>query len=57
MSKNKVHFITFSNTNSNFSVDRIKYEAEQMDCFDTITSYSEVDFDREYWEKNSAHFD
>lgn len=44
----KIHFITFANTDSNFSQDRIIFEAKEMDIFDNITFYTEKDFDEEF---------
>lgn len=44
----KVHFITFANTDSNFSQDRIVFEAKEMGIFDKITFYTEKDFDEEF---------
>lgn len=52
----KKYFITFSNSNSNFSLDRIKYEAESMNCFNGINCYTEKDFDKDYWEKYKERF-
>ena len=50
------HFISFANTKSNFSPDRIRFEAENIKCFDTITCYTENDFDSEYLKKYGKHF-
>lgn len=44
----KIHFITFANSDSNFSQNRIVFEAEKMDIFDSITFYTEKDFDEEF---------
>ena len=44
----KIHFITFANTDSSFSQDRIIYEANMMNIFDNITFYTEKDFDEEF---------
>ena len=44
----KIHFITFANTDSNFSKERIVFEADRMKIFDEITFYSENDFDEEF---------
>ena len=49
-------FITFSNSDSNFSFDRIKYEANSMKCFNGINCYTEKDFDSEYWNKHKDNF-
>ena len=54
--KYKLALISFANKNSNFSIERVRYEAKQMDCFDNINLYSEDDFDNEYWKKNKLHF-
>ena len=51
-----VHFITFANTQSGFSRERIMFEAERMRCFDSVTFYDETDFDREYWKKYGERF-
>lgn len=51
-----LHFITFANTSSNFSTDRIIFEAKEIGVFDTVTCYSEKDFDDEYIKKYGSHF-
>ena len=52
----KAHFITFANSDSNFSFDRIRFEAHEMGLFSTISCYTEKDFDSEYLEKFGSHF-
>lgn len=52
----KKYFITFSNSTSNFSFDRIRYEADSMGCFNCVECYTEKDFDKDYWEKYKEHF-
>lgn len=52
----KIHFITFANSDSNFSFERIWFEAHEMDVFSTISCYTEKDFDVEYLEKFGNHF-
>lgn len=52
----KAHFITFANSDSNFSFDRIRFEAHEMNVFSTISCYTEKDFDSEYVEKFGSHF-
>ena len=52
----KIHFITFANSDSNFSFERIRFEAHEMGVFDTISCYTEKDFDVEYLEKFGNHF-
>lgn len=44
----KINFITFANNDSNFSQERIIYEAKMMDVFNDITFYTEKDFDEEF---------
>lgn len=52
----KTYFITFSNSTSDFSFDRIKYEADSMGCFNGVECYTEKDFNKDYWEKYKEHF-
>lgn len=52
----KAYFITFSNSTSDFSFDRIRYEAENMKSFTGIDCYTEKGFDKEYWDKYKDHF-
>lgn len=52
----KIHFITFANTESNFSQDRIIYEAKRMNIFDNITFYTEKDFDEEFINRCGKEF-
>lgn len=49
-------FITFSNSDSEFSTDRIKYEAEEMGLFENVYCYNENDFDEEYWNKYKDNY-
>lgn len=44
----KINFITFANSDSNFSQERIIFEAKRMDIFSDITFYTEKDFDEEF---------
>ena len=52
----KLHFITFANTSSNFSSDRILFEAREMGVFNTMTCFTENDIDEEYMKKYGDHF-
>lgn len=52
----KVHFITFANTDSNFSQERIIYEAERTKIFDSIKFYTEKDFDDEFMSRCGEYF-
>lgn len=52
----KIYFITFANTASGFSLDRIRYEAEKMEIFDQVICYNENDFDKSYWKKYHKNF-
>lgn len=52
----KIHFITFANSDSNFSQERIIFEANNMDIFNDVTFYTEKDFDKEFIEKYGSHF-
>lgn len=47
----KKYFISFANTSSNFSSERIVYEAKKMNVFDEIIFYTENDFDSEFIER------
>lgn len=51
-----VSFITFTNTTSDFSLDRVKFECEEMGIFDSVDFYTEKDIDKEYMEKYGDHF-
>ena len=52
----KINFITFANSDSNFSQDRIIFEANRMDIFNAITFYTEKDFDDEFMERCGKEF-
>jgi len=52
----KIHFITFANTLSNFSSNRILFEAQEMNIFNSVTCFTEKDFDDEYIKKYGEHF-
>lgn len=49
-------FISFANTSYTASLDRLKFECDEIGIFDSVDIYSEKDFDEEYWEKYSDHF-
>ena len=51
-----ISFITFANTDSNFSQDRIIFEAKRMNIFDNITFYTEKDFDEEFMNRCGKEF-
>lgn len=50
-----IHFITFANTDSNFSTERIAFEAKKMNIFDSIKVYSENDFDDDFNQTNGKY--
>lgn len=52
----RINFITFANSNSNFSQDRIVFEAKRMTIFDNITFYTEKDFDEEFINRCGKEF-
>jgi len=52
----KAHFITFANSDSDFSFNRIRFEAHEMGLFSTVSCYTEKDFDQEYVDKFGSHF-
>lgn len=52
----KINFITFANSDSNFSQDRIIYEAIRMDIFNDATFYTEKDFDEEFMNRCGKEF-
>lgn len=51
-----INFITFANTDSNFSQERIIFEAKRMDIFNDITFYTEKDFDEEFMNRCGKEF-
>lgn len=51
-----INFITFANTDSNFSQERIIFEAKRMDIFNNITFYTEKDFDEEFMNRCGKEF-
>lgn len=53
----KIHFISFANTASNFSNERIIFEARKMEMFDSLTFYTEKDFDEEFLKVNGSYFE
>ena len=50
-----IHFITFANTDSNFSTERISFEARKMNIFDSIKVYNENDFDDNFIQSNGKY--
>lgn len=52
----KISLVSFANSGSGFSRERVKFEADEMGCFSDVSLYDEHDFDKEYWEKNKSHF-
>jgi len=52
----KINFITFANTESNFSTERISFEARNMNLFSDIKVYTENDFDEQFLKTNGSFF-
>lgn len=51
MSNQKIHFISYGNHRFEKSKRRIKKEAEDFQCFDTIKIYSPQDIDHDFYHK------
>lgn len=53
----KRYFISFANTQSNFSNERIIFESQQTGLFDESIFYTENDFDADFLKSNGRYFD
>ena len=52
----KKYFISFANTESNFSSERIIFESKEMGVFDESIFFTENDFDEEFLQSNGSYF-
>lgn len=54
--KNKVVLLSFASSNMQNTLNRLRREAERCHFFDTVFTFSELDFDDDYWQENKDYF-